>query len=157
MTVIADATTRPVCRKCNQTEFIRLRYDIKRNGDNQFYWWCTRCECSAVWGKAFIPHRTIKHWLETGRLKPDFWVQGLNNDYTKEGEPCTVCGKLGTEWHHWAPQSLKDRFGKEWEKWPTAFLCKEHHRLWHNIVTPYLPGYGATEQLVPDEEYEYDF
>lgn len=152
-----NTQTRPDCRKCNQNESVRLRYDIKRNGDKQFYWWCTRCKCSAIMGKSFIPHRVIRQWLESGRLNPDFWIQGLRKDYAKAGEPCAVCGKLGTEWHHWAPRALKDHFGdnKEWEKWPTAFLCKEHHRMWHDIVTPYINGYGATGNS--EEEYEYDF
>lgn len=159
MTTMTSEQTRPICRKCNQDKFVKLRYDIKKNGEKQFYWWCTQCECSAIWGKSFIRYQVIRQWFSSGRLKSDFWVSGLNFDYTKKSEPCAVCGKLGTEWHHWAPRALQADFGnyEEWAKWPTTFLCKEHHQLWHKIVTPHLKSSGRTEEDLFDEEYEYDF
>jgi hypothetical protein len=52
-------------------------------------------------------------------------------------EPCAVCHKReGTQYHHWAPRHL---FGfDESEKWPGAYLCQEHHTLWHRLVTPLM-------------------
>lgn len=48
---------------------------------------------------------------------------------------CAVCGALEAELHHFAPRAF---FGTECERWPKAYLCKEHHRAWHDLVTPGL-------------------
>ena len=46
---------------------------------------------------------------------------------------CEVCGEVGAQRHHWAPQYL---FGLEADKWPMGYLCQSCHQKWHNLVTP---------------------
>ena len=45
---------------------------------------------------------------------------------------CMRCGKFGTEEHHYAPKHL---FADSWQ-WGTVRLCVDHHREWHQTVTP---------------------
>lgn len=54
-------------------------------------------------------------------------------DYTEYSEPCAVhgCGRIDTQLHHFAPRHL---FGYECEDWPTAYLCMEHHLMWHRLT-----------------------
>lgn len=54
-------------------------------------------------------------------------------DLRDSGEPCAICGKKETEYHHFAPRHL---FGDDADNWPTAWLCKDHHKEWHDKVTP---------------------
>lgn len=66
----------------------------------------------------------------------DFDIQSLPVfiDDRPNSEPCAVCGtRKGTQYHHFAPKHL---FGFDAEKWPGAYLCDEHHKEWHNKVTP---------------------
>lgn len=86
----------------------------------------------------------IKHELIKGKLPPEFYRVGLIVDYRKE--PCVICGDVEAELHHIAPQSLKDYFGETWSKWPTFYLCRTHHRMWHELTTPFLPGYRDSER-----------
>jgi hypothetical protein len=45
---------------------------------------------------------------------------------------CMRCGALEAEMHHYAPRHLFD----DSDEWGTIPLCREHHRIWHKIVTP---------------------
>jgi hypothetical protein len=68
--------------------------------------------------------------------KADFDLTKLQiwEDYRQRSEPCAVCkSRNGSEYHHFAPRHL---FGDDADMWPGAWLCKEHHDQWHNIVTP---------------------
>jgi hypothetical protein len=44
------------------------------------------------------------------------------------------------------PQMFAERPGiaEDWPRWynVSAYLCKHHHRIWHQTVTPYMPGLG---------------
>lgn len=44
---------------------------------------------------------------------------------------CEVCGRLGTEVHHWAPREI---FGLASYRWPTSKLCTTCHRKWHRMM-----------------------
>ena len=45
---------------------------------------------------------------------------------------CEVCGALGAQLHHWAPQAV---FGAEAEDWPKGYLCQMHHSRWHALMS----------------------
>jgi len=65
-------------------------------------------------------------------------------------ERCTVCGQPGAEYNHWMPQMLATlpEVRKEWKAWNGlgANLCKYHHDLWHDLVTPWMPGRGNSRR-----------
>lgn len=132
--------TIPSCHRCKQADGVHLRYNICANGAEQYFWYCLRCECITPIGR-FIPHDVI----ETFNLPAEFKTRALLNDYREHTDSrCCVCGAAGVELHHFAPRSLAAHFGDEWHNWPTAYLCVTHHRLWHEIVTPLMPGYRHT-------------
>lgn len=136
---------KPTRRKCNRLESVRIYYDIKADSTKQFYWFCEQCECLAVRG-TFMAHSVAMAHLDTlpEHILERFWRDRLRNDNSKLVQ-CAVCGESGAQLHHFAPQSMIDHFGSEWGRWPTAYLCAEHHRLWHEVVTWYMLGYKQRE------------
>jgi hypothetical protein len=81
-------------------------------------------ECGEVYGKA-LPQFGVNM-----RSIPEFCggVEG--------GVKCDVVGCECTETalHHMMPRAM----GLDSDKWPTARLCREHHSIWHAVVTPDL-------------------
>lgn len=65
------------------------------------------------------------------------------DDYTENNPTCAVCGRRGTELHHFAPKEL---FPETFELWPKSYLCKEHHQEWHNKITVPLRKYRNRER-----------
>lgn len=63
---------------------------------------------------------------------------GINADliikikYGDEKNICCVngCDNFDTQAHHFAPRELFD----DCEKWPIAYLCHEHHHMWHRLT-----------------------
>ena len=111
---------------------------ITQSGTEQYRWTCSNCGKFATRTVDNIPHDVISLWMRAGFI-PQHDDIPIWNDYT--GERCAVCGAIGVELHHWAPESLAAHFGDEWHRWPTVYLCLKHHREWHEIVTWYLHGY----------------
>ena len=62
----------------------------------------------------------------------DIMTKTESKGYFKKNQ-CAVCGSYQVELHHFAPKYL---FGDDSDNWPTAYLCREHHKQWHDIVTP---------------------
>ena len=63
---------------------------------------------------------------------------GVTRESRDVGEAkCAVryCTSMETELHHFAPRNM---FPDDADDWPTAYLCKVHHHLWHERVTPEL-------------------
>ena len=140
--MITQKYTRSSCQHCEKLDTVKLRYNITNNGVMQVFWWCTSCERHTPVPVEFIPHHTFERWCENGLDKEAFLQRALLNDYRKNGNVCCVCGASGVESHHFAPRSLAEYFGNEWINWPEVYLCPYHHRLWHEIVTPYMQGYN---------------
>lgn len=65
------------------------------------------------------------------------------DDYSRNNPPCAVCGKNGTELHHFAPKEL---FPETFEQWPKAYLCDACHHEWHNKITNPLRKYRNRER-----------
>lgn len=134
--------TIPECKRCKKNDAIKLRRQFAANGMMQFMWYCTRCNHVADNQKPFVKKSLVQSWLDTGKIPSLDSIQ-IVNDY-RINAVCCVCGDFGAEYHHWLPQcfgSLVD----DHSQWPGGYLCKKHHDIWHEIVTPYLPGRGATE------------
>lgn len=115
------------CKYCRQARQVRLVRNITGSGSSQVYWQCKTCRRNAYGGGQYIDHKPIIAFgkpIENIPVIEDYRV-----------EKCAVCGALGAEYHHWAPRHL---FGDDADKWPGAYLCKQHHDLWHRLVTPLM-------------------
>lgn len=55
----------------------------------------------------------------------------IQEDFTTKNPPCIVCGRLGTELHHFAPQHLFE----DADLWPKSYLCRSHHNEWHRRIS----------------------
>jgi len=73
-------------------------------------------------------------------LSPGQWINQVGIDVASlpvavdrrtQNPPCVVCGRFGTERHHWAPREV---FGDEADHWPVAWLCRECHAEWHRVM-----------------------
>ncbi|NBB84798.1 MAG: hypothetical protein GVY12_01050 [Bacteroidetes bacterium] len=66
------------------------------------------------------------------------------NDVT---DTCAACGATAGEAHHLVPRAIHQYMsGAMLERWngATVSLCPRCHREWHDVVTPYLGGWGMT-------------
>jgi len=127
---------KPKCERCGGNN-VKLRRYIISNGDTQFRWQCMDCGKCALKSSQNVSHTQAEALAaQYDKTTTDIPIAA---DYSQD-TACAVCGKLGTEVHHWAPQALSDQFGDDWYNWPTVHLCREHHQQWHRIVTPYLTG-----------------
>lgn len=132
MAAIPIATT---CQRCGGSN-VKLRRTRIRNGTYQIAYECLDCNRRAQIGGPSLPHKAVATFLRTwGKNIDDIPVA---RDYTGQ-TACVICGKPG-DYHHWAPQKWARHFGSDWYVWPGAYLCQEHHALWHRIVTPALVG-----------------
>jgi hypothetical protein len=97
------------------------------------YWFCLECYkiAAKVGENQFIGHGVL--W-DNYKVKPE--ELPVARDRGIDCHPCAICGSRYTEYHHWAPSFLRDSFGEDYNKWPGTWLCREHHKLWHKIVTP---------------------
>lgn len=134
-----------VCHECETCGGgVVLRKRINTNGAIAYVWWCATCGHYAVKRKQNIPHETAARWFAHRRGGATLEDVPVCLDL-RDQQNCEICGAVGAELHHFAPQSLRDYFGEEWTKWPTMYLCKEHHDLWHSAVTPNMPHVKHTE------------
>ena len=122
------------CDRCGTLAV--LRANIIGNGTRQYFWWCKRCKRITPQA-TYLKHDDVK--AVCAHFGKDISEIPVLNNYAKDNRiRCAVCGAVGAEYHHWAPQSMREAFGLEWPQWPTAYLCKAHHDQWHKIVTPQL-------------------
>ena len=134
----------PVCVRCGSYD-VKLRKQITSSGAIQIAWYCREC-----YRWAEIPQKWLRHDFINAEFKKNIHTKDSTiyniptiNDSSGDN-PCIICGGPG-ENHHWAPQAYESDFGVEWIAWPTAALCLEHHRQWHNIVTPTLGNHKKEE------------
>lgn len=101
----------------HKCDFILFR-QINSNGAHVAVERCRLCGRNPNKGKPFLSKKDI----------PNFDELPLLVDYSKQSEPCVVCGsKDGSEYHHFAPRHLFDNA----DEWPTGWLCMKHHNEWH--------------------------
>jgi hypothetical protein len=123
------------CERENHDIEALLACTVATNGAIMVYWYCEECKAPVSIKSQYIRHELLRQ----ARPPIDPKELPVINEYASE--PCIICGKVHTEYHHWAPQKLRDSFGEEWPKWPGAYLCRPHHIEWHHIVTPWLTGW----------------
>ena len=114
------------CYRCNRTVEAELVRNTASNGAVQVWQRCKRCNNNVRRGGAFVPHRELGIEIE---------FIPIVNDYRDPAQKCEFygCEEIGTEMHHWAPRHL---FIFDADKWPVSYLCKYHHKIWHDTVTP---------------------
>ncbi len=132
----------PICKRCNSSDNVKLRKQYAVNGAEQFTWYCTACNRIADNQTPFVKKEKVQAWVQAGKL-PSLECVPVANDY-RNNAVCEVCGQPGGEYHHWLPQCFHDDV-PDAGRWPGAMLCKSCHDLWHETVTPFLPGRGKTE------------
>ena len=138
---MASVPQNPLCNRCQQRTL--MHFSITADGTRQYRWYCEKCDrCWSPDNNSgyFIPHKVVESLLSklSDAQRISFDNERCLADYRVE---CAICGALGAQNHHFAPQSLRQYFGDDFEKYPQVFLCDYHHRLWHEVVTWYLPGY----------------
>ncbi len=107
----------------NQTELGRT---IMASGEFHVSRRCKLCLKNVTASGQWIPKKQLAGFVD------DFEALPIFADYRSNNPPCYICGAIGTEEHHFAPKEL---FPETFEKWPKAYLCKLHHREWHNKIT----------------------
>lgn len=98
---------------------------ITASGASNIWWRCNDCHANVLGSGYWVPAEYLE---ETG---VDVATLEIVSDKRPTTPPCVVCGKRGTEHHHWAPRHL---FGTEADLWPTAWLCRSCHQRWHRVV-----------------------
>ena len=116
----------PVPPACTQFHHTLTTYGIiiARNGTRQIRTVCESC--------GWVGTHSWGHARFTDEERSALAV--VRDNRTRETARCEVCNAPEVELHHFAPVHL---FGwEEADRWPTAWLCPDHHREWHRIVTP---------------------
>ena len=139
---------RPACAHCGQTESVQLVRTVQMNCESLVYWWCHACERRTVKSSGLnYKHPDVLRYLAYVRVR---WpnrqhpagiddVPVLFDNRTQE--PCAVCGEHGgVEYHHFMPQAFRNHLdvAPYWQAWDKqgAYLCRDHHVLWHKLVAP---------------------
>ncbi len=108
------------CFRCGSTG-VDFRKTIMQNGEIHIAAYCLACGRIAT-KDAYIPKKrfTAAHIAS----------MTIENDYSDGDLVCCVdgCSNSDVEWHHFAPRGL---FGDTAEKWPKGWVCRKHHREWH--------------------------
>ena len=112
------------CEKCEFEKQWIVKKTVNQANKPIYQFVCNHCEYRSSY---FLKATKVKYL----GYEPDF-IEPRNTRH-----PCSVCGNLGAENHHWAPVGI---FGDEADKWPTDYLCKTCHDRWHSMVTPSLVG-----------------
>ena len=122
-----------------------VRKQIASNGANKVGWYLS----SANDGNHPV------HWLaHTGRDRlPENAHQATIDDIPTVNDyrdvPCRHCGKIGSGCITGCRRSsTHEDVEDEWQAWQSlqAPLCKYHHDLWHDLVTPWMPRKGNSRR-----------
>lgn len=118
------------CRVCKTQTVAVLHQLVQHNGAQTFVWCCSQCQQNNPFGgEYYIAKEKVQSYLTLEQIEK-LPVQMFVAEHR-----CVVCGERTCELHHWAPKGI---FGKDASLWPTDYLCKIHHDLWHQTVTPQL-------------------
>ena len=137
--------TRPACHRCNKPEGVKLRRLINVGGATMIAWRCMDCDCWAESPMHWIKHETVREIIGQRFALDDIPVF---EDYRSA---CDICGKPGAQLHHFLPQALAqhEEVFSDWRQWCKfqSYLCQYHHDLWHDLVTPWMPGRGNSRKI----------
>jgi hypothetical protein len=121
-----------VCVYCKVLRRVELVRNITHAGISNIFWKCTICKRNASGTAKWIAHEPVINY------KIDIDQLPINED--GRIEHCAVCGEIGVDNHHWLPRYLAEKVDEDAEKWPQAWLCKKHHKEWHDLLTPNMSG-----------------
>ena len=112
------------CLRCKKITTQEIHMHISRSGAEGFAWRCQTCRfwTAKKGGGIWIPVEELRSF------KVEIEALPVICDL---GERCAVCGKRGTELHHWFPQAINQELA---DKFPKDWLCVEHHREWHDAL-----------------------
>jgi len=135
----------PTCYRCGQLQAVKLRRIVNAAGASMVAWRCTDCDQWAENPPKWISHGLVqKAMARFGKTIDDLPAVA---DYSAT---CDICGRRGATCHHFLPQCLADHdeINGEWSAWSnfSANLCQYHHDLWHDLVTPWMPGRGNSRK-----------
>lgn len=136
---------RPQCHKCSRTKYVKLRRVLNAGGATMIAWRCLDCNCWADNPVVWIKHDAAQDIIGSFYSLEDIPVQ---EDFRIA---CDICGKPGAQLHHFFPQTFA-RHAEVFNDWPqwckfSANLCQYHHDLWHDLVTPWMPGRGNSRKI----------
>jgi hypothetical protein len=111
------------CHYCGGHNIVRGRQRIA-SGMTYAVEWCRDCDKRASGPqRPFLPKR------------PGDELLPILIDYLNPEDRCEVCGKAGTELHHWAPTVV---FHEEADGWPKGHLCHDCHEYWAKKIKAYF-------------------
>lgn len=138
---------KPTCPICEGIATVKLCRVIASNGHEHVVWYCKQCERYVKDGNhLWLAHKMVVEFLAYWSTRlPERNLPSIIGELplVKEhigGEPCAICGATATEYNHFMPQVFKndDDIASDWSEWDKlgAWLCDQHHRLWHAKVAP---------------------
>jgi len=143
--------TRPVCHKCEQSSGVLLRRIFNSGGAIMIAWRCVECDCWTPSPVEWIKHETVKQIIKGHSIDEIPVIDDCRIS-------CDICGKPGAQLHHFLPQMFArhEEIFPNWPQWCRfhANLCQYHHDLWHDLVTPWMPGRGNSRKLILDRMKE---
>lgn len=101
---------------------------IQANGVRKYVLKCPECRGSLGTPTKAIAAEMIRRGYEPVVLRVNPPIQY---------NPCAYrdCPQPGIDMHHWAPRNV---FGCwDCDNWPVSYLCKNHHKEWHNRMDGY--------------------
>lgn len=103
---------------------------IFANGSYNLVCVCAQCNRHIDGNRVFWPKSLVDHIENLPLFKDE---SGQNS--------CSVkgCTNTDTELHHFAP---KEYWKHDAEYWPCLYLCRFHHRMWHDVMSGSKPYMG---------------
>ena len=101
---------------------------VQGNGARMIRVACGACEKKI----GFLPFDVWRRWVASGAM---LTLPSIVHD-PREHEPCSYsgCTNMPTEYHHFAPRNT---FGDDADNWVCGYLCRPHHRQWHQTMDGY--------------------
>lgn len=132
-----------VCDHCGaRGAGVKLRRKLTASGSSIYAWWCLDCDRPAHAERVWIPKTMAATYMS--------WVGRTIDEIPLVSDDRLICemtGDPGAELHHWLPQATAELAGEDADDWPMAYLRTDLHRLWHDLVTWYMPGTRRTDAL----------
>ena len=111
------------CCYCGGTS-AQLMRQIFHNGSQNIVYVCDECGRHMDRLRVYWPKSILTGNIEDLPVLTD----------KRDDQCCAVegCVSRDVEWHHWAP---KEFWGRDADHWPTVYLCRYHHRMWHDVMS----------------------
>ncbi len=140
----------PVCHA--ERDAVVLRRQTDAAGRAMIAWYCKSHAGWAGRTPKWLPHDNLAAYLTPkGKSIADV---PLLTDHEAQNPPCVICSKTPSQYHHWLPRMFFEhpeiiQQVMAWDRLG-GYLCQYHHDLWHDLVTPAMPGRGASRRQEPD-------